>query len=352
MSGFVLREMQAADSRALTALMEEMSENQGLGMTTYYQIDAYQALTAVSGWKTLGVVAEVEDFDELAGIGTVSFGECQFEGVLRPFAYLANLKVHPRFRQQGLGTRLAQWRIDRAREHAGSDGVIWTGMQRDNEGSRRTASKWSREFFEPMIVAVVPIRSRPPRLSKDVVVHPAVPADLSEIAEKQNAFYHDFNLYPPQTADTLRDWLERSPVDRPVNHYFVAVDSAGEIIAGAGVTEGRQVLLDQLHNLPLPLRVLNRIVHIVPPDYVIQHLPVSKLWYSPGQPAAAQQVWETIRWECRTLGTTVSSVYDPRGPLRDVFQLKPWHQPRIELAFAVHGPVPMTQTRFIYVSGR
>jgi len=51
-------------------------------------------------------------------------------------------------------------------------------------------------------------------------------------------------------------------------------------------------------------------------------------------------------------GNIWSGVYDARGPLRDVFQLKPWHQPRIELAFAVHGPVPMTQTKFIYLSGR
>lgn len=318
MVDFKLREMRPVDS------------TQSFDVTTLFQLDSYQALIHSTPHRTVGVVAEVAGFDGLAGMATVTFDDLLFEGHRRPSAYLASLKVHPRFRRQGLGWQLARWRVERARAEIGPDGVIITGLERGNDASRATARKWCREFFEPVSVAIMPTRSRPPRPIKGITVRRALQSDFAQIAEKQNSFYQNYNLYAPCTPETLAGWLEHSPADHSIHHYFVAVDTTGEIIAGAGVTEQRKIYVDKLHNPPPLLDLLNRVVHLIPSNYVIEHLPVSTIWYASGQLSAAQQVWETIRWECRTLGTTPSSSYDPRGPL------------------AVHGPTPMSPERLIY----
>lgn len=348
---FTLRELRPADNAALAALMTEEGDNPGFGLTTHYQIDPYRALLAQHD-QTIGVVAEVDGFDGLAGVATVSFDELQFEDRLLPSAYLANLKVHHQFRRRGLGGMLAQWRIDRARQAFGDDGVIWTRMQRENGGSRGTARKWSREFLEPFNLTIMPNRTRPPKAPNSLVVRQAEMDDLDEVSSRLNQFYQAYNLFKPQTSESLAEWLAQTPVDRPIHHYFVAVGAHGNIVAGAGVTAMQHVMIERVNNPPLPLRTLNPIFNLFPRDYIIRTLPVSDLWHLPDQLAAAQFLWQSLRWQCREMGTTLMIPYDLRGPLAPIFQLKPWHQPRVELAVALHGPIPTSYGRLIYMSSR
>ena len=110
MTTFQLREMQPADSAAVSKLVTEMT---GF-MTTHFIVDAYHAMIECADLRTLAAVAEAEGHDGLAGIASVRFGECQFNGEVLPFAFLDSLKVDERFRRQGLG--VAATRITAARE--------------------------------------------------------------------------------------------------------------------------------------------------------------------------------------------------------------------------------------------
>jgi predicted N-acetyltransferase YhbS len=347
-SKFTVREMQPADSRAVADLT---AVSDGL-LTTHFLIDAYLTITEGSEHRTVGVVAESEGYDGLVGMGTVRFGLGQFNGQLLPLAGLDNLKVREEFRGQGLGRQLAEWRVKRARAEFGGDGVIITGMLKDNYSSRAVARKWCREFVEPFHVALAPVRAGPPRVMAGITVREAEPAEYDEFAAQQNAFYQEYNGYGPVDGNQMVKLVSKSPLNRPLYHFFVAVDAAHNLLAGARAWYRGALKVDVVTNPPLPLRLMNGIFHLLPSDYVLRDIAVQGLWYRPDQLPAAQYLWEMMRWLCREEGTTLATGFDLRDPARKAVQLKPWHQPRPEITLALHGPAPIDRSRLLYVLGR
>lgn len=346
MSEFILREMRPADSPALLALVQDMSENQGPGMTTVYQVDAYHALIHADQHHTVGVVAEVEGFEGIAGLATVSFLEIQFEGQRRTCAYLANLKVHPNFRRQGLGAKLAAWRVDRAWAEFGADVVILTGLMTTNNASRSTAARWASEFYEPVKINVGIPLGEPPAAMPDLTIRRAGTDDLAQIAEKQNAFYQQANFYEAQTADTLAEWLRYTPIDTPIHEYLVAVNDMGDILAGCRVIARHRLMVDRFDNPPPPVRAM------LPPDLTIRECPTKDMWFAPGQLAVAKHLWASLPWLYADSANSVSVTYDPRGPLAEIFPPMPDFVPTIEIAIAFHGPTAASPDRFIAPPGR
>lgn len=342
-SSFVLREMQPSDGPALKRLMEHDPPSPGMAMTTRFRVDPYQA------WHTLkpsfvGVVAEAPDTGDLAGAATVSFDEMQFEDQILPSAFLENLKVHHAYRRRGLGTQLAQWRIDTARARVGENGVILTGTTTDNTASIATMNKWAAQFNSSLMTVPRPARARPPRLPSGVAIRPAEPADFAAIAEKSNRFHAHYNFYPPLSPENLAASL------RDVLHYRVAVDSGGNLRAGALLSVRGQLMVDEFSHIPLPLRLANRLLRMLPPDGVLRFMEVAFFWFD--EPAVGRCLWDYIRWEFRQHVNGIGAVFDVRGPLKDVLQVRPWQMPKIRLTTAVRGPVPMNPDRLLCAAPR
>jgi len=340
-SQFSLREMQPADGPALTRLMEDDPETPGMSATTRFIVDAYQAW-AILKPGLIGVVAEAPGVAGLVGAATVAFQDIQFDGRVLPSAFLENLKVHHAYRGRGLGTALAQWRIQRASEHFGGDGVIMTGTASDNTASLATVKKWGKQFLDPIQVAVRPMRANPPTPRAGVSIRAAEAHDLAEIVDKANHFYANYNLYPPLSTDDLDSILKITPA---VFYYRTAVDSSGNIVAGMMLCERGQLMVDEFRNVSLPLRFLNAVAHIIPPDNRIRLLETVFIWFD--QLDAARHLWEHVRWEFREKASTISGTFDPRSPLKDVFQLKPWHVPKPEVMMAINGPTIMDTKRLV-----
>ncbi len=347
-SPFMLREMQPSDSPALESLI---GVSDGM-LSTHFLHDAYKVITEGTEFRTVGVVAEHPDYPGLVGMGTVRFGAAQFNGRRVPFAMLDNLKVREAFRRQGLGRQLAEWRVGRACAEFGDDGLIMTGMVTDNHASRGVARRWCREFVEPMKVAIMPVRSLPPKPISGITVREARPEEYAELAARQNAFYEDYNGYDPAEPEQMAQLLDRSPIGRPLYRFFVAVDAANNLLAGARVWFRGLLKVDKVQHPPLPLRLMNRAFRLLPPDFVVRDINVQGLWYLPGQLRTARYLWECMRWLCRDEGTTIAIAFDPRDPARGAVALKPWHQPRIEVALALRGPAPIDRSRLFYPLGR
>ncbi|HEU0295895.1 MAG TPA: GNAT family N-acetyltransferase [Anaerolineales bacterium] len=346
---FTLRELQPSDSPALVKLITEF----GGDMTTHFQVDPYSAIISGTENRTRGVVVECADYDGLVGMGTVRFSKVQFNDEILPLAFLDGLKVQKEFRGHGLGYQIASWRIQKAREELGDQCVIATGMLHDNHASHAVASKWCREFAESAVdVRFVPTLTRKPKSLAGVKVREINPEEYEEFVHKQNTFYRQYNLYPPSSPNSISDALGVSVEGKKPYRYFAAVDSHGNLLAGAQTWARGILKSDTLNNPPLPLRLLNRVVHLLPSDFIIRDIAVSGIWYESGQMRIGQHLWEIMRWECRDQGTILAGSFDSRDPTKDVVTLKPWHQPRPRITFAIQAPTPLQRDRLLFASGR
>ncbi len=323
MTDIKLRRLEAADGKALENLFSFSPDGGQFAISPRYQIDPYQALIELAP-NSAGVVAELADTGEIVGVGLVQIEGRLLAGTLVPCAALHSLTVHPSYRQQGIATRLAEWRIAYAREQMGEGGVILAFIQKGNSGSLAAAEKWGAVRNQHIRNSLIRTRQKPPTAVSDVTIRKAIPAEYEQIAHSLNAFYADYDLYTPHTAKKLTVWLEETPFKRPFRHYYVVVDSKNKILAGLAIAEQFRIVTMHVQNMPAPVRLLNQLVKMVPPDGILRQLSVSKIWYAPEQIAAAQFLWESMRWQLRDAGSHLLHSYDSRSPVAKIISPPFW----------------------------
>lgn len=328
---FTLREMLPSDGPALSQLMENDPETPGMSMTTRFLVDPFHAWKALKP-DSVGVVAEAPGVEGLIGTATVSFEDTQFEGRVLPGASLENLKVHHEHRGKGLGTALAQWRVDKARERFGNEGVISTGTSTENTASLSTMKKWCKQFVGPIKLSPRGPRFDSPEAPNGITFRSIELQDMPEVIKKANQFYTNFNLYAPITTEKLTTLLQT------VFQYPIAVDASGNIVAGAMISTRGQLMVDEFRNVPPEMEGR------IPPDHRLRLLEMAYLWFE--QPAIAQALWEYIAWEYRDHANAFSMNYDERSPVAAAFPV-PLMPMQLEIMVAVSGPTLMDEKKWI-----
>jgi GNAT superfamily N-acetyltransferase len=342
-----LRQMAPTDGPALRLLNEQTPDTGAVAFYTNFLYDPFETLMAMQPGTT-GVVAETPDHEGLVGMGLVTFGECRYEGALLPSAYMSSLSVHPDYRRRGIASRLAAWRVEAAHSRFGDDCVIFAGIQSGNTGSLRAAESWANQRVDDRSqLGVNKMRTRPPKPVPDLEVRPARLEELEEVVEKQNAFYQEYNLYPPETAQHLHQWLSTEVFGHRLHDYYVAVDGGGNIVAGLALIETGKLMTGHMVRMPAPLRVANLLLRIVPPDGVVRRLSVERLWFGDGNLVAGRYLMEAVRWLCRERGTMFFAFFDPHSPLAGAVS-RPKLVPKTTGSIVLKAPRPMEADRLIY----
>jgi len=245
--------------------------------------------------------------------------------------------VHHTARGQGIATALAQWRVGQAKARfGGGDGVILTTTSTDNTASLNTMKKWALQFYSPLVVSIRPMLNKAPTPPTGRSTRRVLPDEYARVADASNRFYADCQLHTPMSAERLHALISGAP---DVYTYYAVFDSSGKPVAGALTALRVAVIYDQIRNMPTSIRLANRVLRIVPADGRLRSLEVNSLWHT--RLDAAHYLWRTLRYLYREQASTVTAVFDPRSPLKDVFRIRPWHMPKVELVTALHGPEPM-----------
>lgn len=346
MAGFTLRPMEASDGPGLDALMRGEPQSGGIAVSTHYEHDVVRSLLAQHP-TMFGVVAESQLRNGLVGMATAFTTQVTVGGAVLPAAILENLKVRHDMRRQGLGTRLATWRIEEATRRFGGDGVIRAGIQVDNTASLATAGHWATQLLGPVRVVIERVGGTAPRMP-GLDVRPIEDTDVDAVVEAVNAYHAHHELFPRQTADTLVGSLTPTPFDGPIRQYRVAAEGSGTIVAGARVMERYKLMTDHLDRVPTSLALLSRVVPVIPHDRVIRAIELDLVWHAPGRAAAVRGLLDAIRYEWRDRATNASAVVDPRGPLATSIGPGSWLSPRVRLMVAVRSPVRIDPDRPLY----
>jgi GNAT superfamily N-acetyltransferase len=336
---FTLRALEPTDGPALDALLSSQALSTAVAITTHYRYDVAASLIAQHP-NLYGVVATAPGIDGLVGMATAFIDEVQVEGRLLPCAHLENLKVHEDVRRMGLGRQLAEWRIAEARRRFGGPGVIAAGVEATNDGSLATARKWAGQILGPLRILIATTTRRAPALG-DLTVRPMEDADIDAVVEGSNAFHADTNLYTRMTAEKLRAWIAPLDPGGSVRQYHVALTPAGSVVAGVLVMQRYELMTDQIERLPRPLAVLNKVVHVVPPDGVIRTVEVCLPWFAPGQLEAGRRLWEQIRHAWHDRASNVGAVVDPKSEASAMCQVGRSFAPRLRLMVPIASPVPL-----------
>ncbi|MCX6069767.1 MAG: GNAT family N-acetyltransferase [Chloroflexi bacterium] len=340
-ASFMLRPFRPEDGGAYAALLAASPDTGSIGTVETFEIDPYQVLVGVHD-EARGLVAETPGYEGLVGGACVRFGRCQWEGELRPSALLNTVAVHPGFRRKGLASQLE----DFAARQFTTDGVFFAVIQRNNIGSERAAGKWAGQILRGRLTFISkPTRSTRP--SGPYVVRPILSEELAVVADRMNEYYRDYNLYPPESPDSLAAWLGKTPFDARFRHYRVVTDRRGSLRGGMAVTETYRLRTTQITRMPAILRVLNRVFRVVPISGQLREVTVSRAWSGPGQHMAMRHLLETVCWEWRETATTIMVYADVRGPMMRVCNVRPWTGAVIA-GFAVRAPVACSEERLFY----
>lgn len=344
-----LRPLTRDDAGAFAALLARSAGAGRFQTSSRFVVDPWLALQALHA-PFDAVVAEVDGHPGLAGCGIVRYGRFRYEGVLRPFAFLNTLVVDPAQRRRGLASALAAWRVARARERNGADGVVYAGIQGGNAGSERTAARWATQVVAERIgLFPTPAPRRAPRRRPDLDVHPARPDELAACAAGLEAFYAGVNLHVPETAESLAAWRADTPFDTPWRELFVVTDRTGVVRAGLGLAEVGRLKWTEIVKMPFVPRLASRLTGLLPADRRMREVAVSRAWFAPGHAAAARHLWAVARAEWRARGTVFMAWSDERLPLLEVFRSPRW-MPRTQGRLVFAGPVPLDERKALAFS--
>jgi GNAT superfamily N-acetyltransferase len=342
--GYRLRDARDADGDRLSALAAASPDGGAVGFTPQDHVPA-SAATGLHE-RSIGMLAETPA-REIVGFARAGMGHCRIEGRARPYVLLSSLVVHPDHRRRGIGHALSARLLDWAHQAAGPDAVLFGNIQVGNAASAANARAFATWTSPYAVTAPMPMRRRPPaRPPVRLSIEAAGPGDLEEIVAGIARFSGRANFSIPWTATSLQHWLQASPFTDPVNHYLVARNRRGRILAGMGLREEGRLRSLRITRLPASIRLVDRALHLLPEDRVMRNLVVDKLWFTSDGFEAARAMVDETRWRWRSRGTNLLTTLDPRGPAFAALPLRPWW-PTTRMAVAVRTTTPLDPRRIV-----
>ncbi len=131
---------------------------------------------------------------------------------------------------------------------------------------------------------------------------------MEDVVRALNDFYKDYNLYEKTNTLQFRDWQERKAEGKLYRHYLVAVNHSSVPVAGIGIIEEHLLKTLQVKHMPLPYRLINRLVQFLPENGFVRPAMIEKVWYSNGNVEAARHLIKYAGWKWGSDGKSIFSL--------------------------------------------
>jgi hypothetical protein len=101
-----------------------------------------------------------------------------------------------------------------------------------------------------------------------------------------------------------------------------------------------------IEHLPATMRLVTRLLRLMPPDGEIRQASISRIWYLDGREDVAHALWSYARAIAADSGNAIGMQFHTRSPLRALVPLKPW-TPKGQVSVGVRSPVRLSADRIL-----
>ena len=311
-----IRPARPGDGPQIAALETAHPDSGALRLSFRYKVDALIAQQALRPGSVC-LVADVEG--SIVGMGFFAPSTGTLSGSIRFVGVIYGLVVHSQFRRRGIATSIYAALVEHIRSVGGPDAVVVAGVQAGNEGSIKAAKKWANQSIIGRTRFLVrPIRAKAPKLPLGLEFREANDADWVAVADGLTTCYQDHELAPKWDAEQIRKSYEAAPLGERIRGYLVATDEQGGIVAGIGAVFDGLVETGHIERLPLGLRMLNAVFHLLPQDGVLRRVICRDAWFSRDAARGAEALsalWDFAAWAWRTQGNNLMLITDREGPV-------------------------------------
>jgi len=325
---FKYREMTPDDGDNIKDLCKESPDTGSYSYYPDFHINPYHGLSSQYP-DNLGIVVECDDHDGVVAVGDSIFGKCFFNGKIRNFAFLKAYHVHLNYRRYKIGTGIQNNLVKMAQQKKGDDVLITGVVQTDNIGQIKMLKKTGVKVHNMFHSGIFSLSKSQPKHNNNYNVERAETKDYEEIANNLNNFYQGYNLYEPQTAESLNAWVENPICSVPFCHYYIVKDKKDNILAGIGIVEEYRVRTFVVIDYPFKMKIVNPLLNIIPNDNIIRQLIGVKIWYKEDSLEAGQYLFNTVRWKWKDMANIFICHYDPRSTISKMIKLPKW-RPKVQ----------------------
>lgn len=342
MTAIRFRPIEPHDGPALAALIDATPSTSAISFSDSYRADLIETNKAfATDFYAIAAMAGTE----IVGLAMGDRSPIQLEGKVRDAIYLSNLRVRPDFRKKGIARGLSDYGVAYAERILGADPILYGAIMEGNISMALT-KYYGFQLTKPIQGGIVPMRRSPPYVKPGLVVRAACENDLEEIADGMNAFYRKHNLWSPVTPDFLRNFLGKEVAGIHPNNLYV-VTRGGRLVGGLSCSDRSRLVRMKLSNTPYYLRMLGGLLGVLPKSGILHALTMRRIWFKPGELAAARYLWQSLRYRLRQQSNSLGIAYDPQDTIANVFQIPFW-LPMFKGYYVVKTNSPFNAERLIY----
>ena len=240
------------DHAALQELTRACPMQADISISIEREPDFFALADARGDTRTLVAV----DGERIVGCASASRRPARTLGQDTILAVLADMKVAPDYRKQGIAQRLLLGLVD---EQSELEAAVITGLTAAGNTAIEATVQHLGEHYELRALGDFSsyelLTQMPMRVSKQYLIRPAAEQDRQALIALLEEFYSSYSLAPRFDGGGLEEQLARSP-GMDLSSYLLAIEG-GRPVAALGEWNQHHFKQTRIMTLPLHLRMLS-----------------------------------------------------------------------------------------------
>jgi N-acetylglutamate synthase-like GNAT family acetyltransferase len=242
-----IREATPDDNNELQELQAKCPQGKTLIVSTVNTPDFFARVKAYESYKVY--VACIDD--HIIGSGTCVIRNAIVNGQIHRVGYLFQIFVNPEYRRKGVASELFRYREDYLTQQGAA--LAYALIMEGNIPSMRYVESQGFKLHRTLVMPALPV-FKEMDVPSNGNIRPVRTEDLAKVAELLNETWRDHELYEPTSAQTLSQFIRRTPGYSYDN--LLVLENQGEILSCMGFWDWNRIMRVTVEALSLKMRMI------------------------------------------------------------------------------------------------